>query len=180
MKEVFKGWQIFDYYQWLLEKVDGHLEPYYDYSLLLSKLHSMKFTWSIERDSNRANDGILLRKVYMDENNIPDVFYQDLPCSVLEMMVGLALRCEIEIMGIAGEDNTAKWFWIMVENLDLMRCDDEHFNGDYVEQQVKIFLNRGYGRNGIGGMFPLKHAKVDQRKLEIWYQMCGFLSENYE
>ena len=179
MKESFKGWQIFDYYQWLLEKVDGHLEPYYNYSLLLNKLHSIEYTWSIEHDSNRATDGMILRRIYMDENNIPDIFYSEAPCSVLEMMIGLAVRCEIEIMGVSGEDNTAKWFWIMVENLDLMRCTDENFNGEYVEQQVRIFLDRSYKRNGIGGIFPLKHTKLDQRKLEIWRQMNGYLCENF-
>lgn len=179
MKESFKGWQIFDYYQWLLEKVDGHLEPYYNYSLLLNKLHSIEYTWSIEHDSNRATDGMILRRIYMDENNIPDIFYSETPCSVLEMMIGLAVRCEIEIMGVSGEDNTAKWFWIMVENLDLLRCTDENFNGEYVEQQVRIFLERSYKRNGIGGIFPLKHTKLDQRKLEIWRQMNGYLCENF-
>ena len=119
----------------------------------------------------------------MDENNISkfkgDASIDETPCSVLEMMIGLALRCEIEIMGEPGKDTTYKWFWLMVENLDLMRCSDDNFSGDYVKQQVKIMLDRGYRRNGFGGLFPVRMTRTDQRNLEIWAQMCGYLSENF-
>ena len=36
-----KGWQIYDYYQWILDKIHGYAEPYYNYSLLLCELHSI-------------------------------------------------------------------------------------------------------------------------------------------
>ena len=87
------GWRKFDYYQWLLEQIHGHVEPYYDYSLLLSELHYIPFTWQMERDKNRASDGERLRWIYMDENNIPDIFYDlGIQVSVLEVLVGLAIR----------------------------------------------------------------------------------------
>ena len=35
-------------------------------------------------------------------------------------------------------------------------------------------------QDGFGGLFPLKHAKKDQRKVEIWYQLQNWLMENYE
>lgn len=176
----YAGWNIFDYYQWLLEKVDGYKEPYYNYSLLLHKLHSLPFVWSIERDSNRATDGKRLRWEYMDENSIPEGAYRDgVPCSVLEMLISLCIRCDLEIIGEAGVDQVAKWFWIMIDNLDLSRCTDDNFNGEYVEQQIGIWLDRVFSRNGKGSPFPLKKAHHDQRKVEIWLQMCGYLSENY-
>ena len=174
------GWQIYDYYQWLLEKIDGFKEPFYNYSLLLKELHSIPFEWSIDRDGNRAIDGEQLRWEFMDEHNIPDIFYKDgIGCSVLEMLVSLSVRCDLEIMGVSGENLIARWFWIMIDNLDLMRCSDDHFSGEYVRQQVKIWLNRVFDRNGNGSPFPLKRAKYDQRKVEIWAQMCGYLSENF-
>ena len=73
----FKGWCIYDYYQWLLEKVNGYAEPYYNYSLLLHTLHSIEFKWIIKMDENRASDGERLRWIYMDEHNIPDIFYKE-------------------------------------------------------------------------------------------------------
>lgn len=178
--ERYVGWNIFEYYQWLLEKVDGYMDPYYNYSLLLHKLHSIPFVYSIERDKNRAIDAERLRHEYMDEVGINDIYYEDnVPCSVLEMLIALSIRCDQEIMGEAGIDQVAKWFWIMIENLDLMHCSDENFSGEYVSQQVHIWLDRMFDRRGKGSPFPLKRAIHDQRKVEIWLQMCGYLSENF-
>lgn len=176
-----QGWHLYDYYQWLLEKIRGYAEPYYNYSLLLSELHSIEFTWGIMNDENRAIDGVNLRHEYMDEENVPDIFYHDgVPCSVLEMMIGLAVRCDREIMRIPGADSTYKWFWLMIENLDLKRCSDEYFNADYIHQQVGKWLDRDFKKNGIGSPFPLNISHCqDQRKQTIWAQMCGYLSENY-
>lgn len=174
------GWHIYDYYQWLLEKIDGYKYPYYDYSLLLNELHSIEFTYGMSMDQNRADDGVKLRWEFIDEKLIPDLFYKEnIPCSVLEMMIGLASRCDKEIMNNGVEHNVAKWFWLMIENLDLMRCNDENFNTGYVHQQIGIWLNRTFKMNGKGSPFPLRGRGRDQRKVDIWLQMCGYLSENY-
>ena len=174
------GWHLFDYYQWLLDKIHGNLEPYYNYSLLLSELHSIPFDYILPMDKNRETDGEKLRWEYMDEQNIPDLFYKDgYKCSVLEMLIGLSQRCDISIAGDERGQNTYQWFWIMIENLDLSRCTDDNFNADYVHQQVDIWLSRQFRRDGKGSPFPLRRAKTDQRKVEIWFQMNGYLNENF-
>ena len=182
-KERWHGWNMFNYYQWLLDKVEGHREPYYDYSLLLHELHSIPFKWTIDRDGNRASDGERLRIIFMDEENIPEYYYEDargVGCSVLEMLVGLSIRCDMEIMGEAGQNQVARWFWIMIDNLDLMKCRDECFSGEYVRQQIDIWLDRMFDRRGKGSPFPLKNKHCqDQRNVEIWFQMCGYLCENF-
>lgn len=180
MGKKYVGWHIFDYYQWLLSKVKGHMEPYYNYSLLLSELHSMPFTWSVYMDKNRAADGERLRWDFMDEHNIPDLFYKDgIECSVLEMLIALSLRCDVDIMGDQSGASAYKWFWIMIDNLELNHCTDDNFNAEYVHQQIEVWLDRVYKRNGQGSPFPRKHSRTDQRKVEIWFQMCGYLNENY-
>ena len=178
---AYKGWQIYDYYQWLLEHVDAYKEPYYNYSLLLHELHSIEYKWGLENDENRATDGVDLRKLYMDENNIPDLFYKEgINCSVLEMLVGLAIRCDNEIMYDGGPSRAGKLFWIMIENLDLDRCSDDQFNSKYVHQQIDRWLSRDFKRNGRGSPFPLNVRNCrDQRKVTIWKQMCGYLSEHF-
>ena len=176
----YKGWQLYDYFQWLVDKVDGHMPPWYDYSLLLKELHDIPFIWGIDMDKNRASDGERLRWEYMDENNIADIFYKDgIPCSVLEMMIGLSERCDTDIMGEAGEKHVSEWFWIMIENLDLLKCKDECFSSEYVLQQIGRWLDRDFRKNGFGSPFPRHKTRTDQRKVEIWQQMCGYLSENY-
>ena len=48
---------------------------------------------------------------------------------------------------------------------------------------LKLFpsppVERRYKRSGEGGLFPLKNAAKDQRKVEIWYQLSSYLLENY-
>ena len=177
----WKGWNMFVYYQWLLEKIDGYKEPWYNYSLLLHELHSIKFEWNdrVPTDENRASDGVKLRWIFMDEMNIADIFYKDKECSVLEMLVGLSVRCECEIMGNGSASNAAQWFWIMIDNLDLLHCKDDNFSREYVHQQVKIWMNREFHRNGKGSPFPLKRCRRDQRNVEIWFQFMQYLNENY-
>lgn len=174
------GWQLFDYYEWLLEKIDGHMEPFIHYGSLLSELHSIPFSWSLDRDMNLAVNGEQLRWEFMDERNVADIFYKDgIKCSVLEMLIALSVRCDNDIMGVGDRSQAGKWFWIMIENLDLMHCTDDNFDPGFVERQIDIWLSRSFDRKGNGSPFPLKKAIHDQRKVEIWRQMCGYLSENY-
>lgn len=180
MKQKYFGWHMFDYYQWLLEKIRGNMPPYYDYSLLLSELHSIPFEWSIDMDRNRAINGENLRWEYMDEENIADIYYRDgIRASVLEVLVALSLDCDISIMGNPDGDTAYRWFWTMIDNLDLSRCTDDNFNHEYVWQQIGIWLKRQFQRDGTGSPFPLKHSRTDQRKIEMWFQMTGYLNENY-
>lgn len=178
-KDVFRGWKEYEYWQWLIEKIDGYMGPYYNYSKLLHELHDIEFTWSLKRDENRAFDGISLRRDYAFEHNLSNVDFNITSCSVLEMLIALSMRCEYEIMWDGSAPRFGRWFWIMIENLDLLQCNDDHFDGDFVRNQIKIWLDRVYNFNGTGSIFPLKNTHRDQRKVEIWFQMCGYLNENY-
>jgi hypothetical protein len=70
----------------------------------------------------------------------------------------------------------------MVENLDLMRfADDVYLQSDgkhIITMVLDVLLQRTYTNKGVGGLFPLKRSKNDQRKVEIWYQLQEYLAEN--
>ena len=75
-------------------------------------------------------------------------------------------------------DRTGQWFWSMIENLGLSDMDDAEYDELYVHRIVKRFLDRGYKKNGEGGLFTIHHsAGRDLRNVEIWYQMCWYLDE---
>lgn len=170
-------WQKYDYFQWLLEKIE--CPTAYNHSLLLKDLHHFRFESVIERDENRALDGVDLRYQYIDEENLPDDNgVSDMPCSVLEMMIGMAERFTYDVIGrsFAG---TEFWFWKMIDNLGLTCATDDNYSYAYVEQKVETMLKRSYKRNGLGGLFPLKRDKKDQRNIELWYQLCAWFEENY-
>jgi hypothetical protein len=73
-------------------------------------------------------------------------------------------------------DRTGQWFWGMIMNLGLAAMHDKDFDADYANKAVSRFLSRKYGRDGEGGLFTIQHCPHDLRKIEIWYQMCWYLT----
>ncbi|MCM1578736.1 MAG: hypothetical protein NC078_08075 [Ruminococcus sp.] len=154
------------------------------YSSLLKELHSTAFYYSVELDGNRYEDGIDLRYRFGREYNIPEaVIASSLdthPCSVLEMMTALALRCENEIMFDPDKGSRVSvWFWGMIKNLGLENMTDGNYSESFVKKRVHIFLERKHGRCGEGGLFTVKNCPCDMRQTEIWYQAMWYLN-NYK
>lgn len=160
------------------------LDDYVDrYEMLLDYLLGRRFTWFVDHDDNRAEDGYLLRQEFMVEFGLTDDdWYDELPdrCSVLEMMIALASRCEDVLYEPDAGDRTAIWFWNMVWNLGLEHMDDERFDELQCDICVNQLLDRVYKRDGEGGLFPCRDKKIDMRKAEIWYQMNVWIEENFE
>ena len=168
------------YFEWLCLEV-GVGE---DYWTMMGFLFNREFTWSVANDDNRAADGIGLRDRFLAESGLGEEAYIYGPCSVLEMMVALAERMETDIMYDPElGDRTAEWFWIMVTNLHLDRFDDgsiDQESGDKIRHILDVLVERSYFMNGTGGLFPLKKPTVNQRRVEIWYQMNSYLIENFD
>ena len=173
-----------EYFEWLLNLV-GYYHRYNketSHRKVLVYLHNTEFTYvsSIPRDENRAEDGVRLRYRFGDEAGYSDPIICDcldyLPCSVLEMMVALALRCEETIMDDPHiGDRTGQWFWTMMGNLGLGMMSDSRYDQEYVTDTVERFLNREYEPDGRGGLFRIRDCDRDLRNVEIWYQLCWYL-----
>lgn len=171
------------YFKWMCDLVEDENHPGTQYyQKLLYRLHEIEFTYIIEMDGNRAADGIELRYRFGFENGYSRELIEEYldykPCSVLEMMVALAFRCEEQIMDDPEMGNrTGQWFWTMIVNLGLSSMDDSEFDDHYVEEVISRFLNRRYRMNGKGGLFILNHCQRDLRRIEIWYQLMWYLDE---
>lgn len=174
---------INEYFEWMYRLVCN--DEYYkrlSYRKLLYFLHDTDFTYTIPMDSNRESDGINLRYRFGEacryEPSIIAAYLDDRPCSVLEMMIALSVRCENQIMDDPIEGNrTGEWFWNMIVSLGLGSMSDDRFEPWTVAHIVDRFLNRNYKRNGKGGLFTVEHCNQDMRTAEIWYQMCWYLDE---
>ena len=183
-----------DYYDWLLDIIKPSEQKPLVYDDVLYALFSTEFYSVVKNDSNRAGDGLRLRDEYVYENHLPNSYLDDLdrnlgPCSVLEMMIALAKRVEDEFMYDPKKGNrTKKWFWIMVNNLNLAHLAHpwptlgpllEGKSGPKKEflDIVENFLERRYEKNGEGSIFRINKGNFDMRKAEIWYQMCWY--QNY-
>jgi len=173
------------YLSWLYDLVTfTNRHRRYNYYLLIKDLHIKKFRWFIPNDDNRAFEGKNLRELFCKESGV-EYNYDDFeePVSMLEVILALAFRCE-SIM-IDGPDNASVggWFWKLLTNIDLDNfTDDEYYSlggSNEVFRILDIVVERKYNKDGLGGLFPLKKPKKNQRKVELWYQMCHFLTENF-
>lgn len=190
--EENKAWE--EYGAWLLQYIGFKKRGY---SSLMGELHNIDFHYSIERDGNRASDGVDLRYIYlrnfknMDEkgfNFIRDcLFYrsdtvESRACSVLEMLVALADRCEKEYIGDPKSPHPDVIFWEMCCNLGLDEFVNRGFSNrkrEKLDEICEIWMDRRHEKNGKGGLFPVKRPSKDHRIVEIWSQMMDYLSENY-
>lgn len=167
------------YFDWIYQLVVNRYSK--SYRKLFARLHDTEFTYTIPMDGNRAEDGIDLRYRFGRENSFEDAmiasYLDDRPCTVLEMMAALAIRCEEHIMDNpdAG-DRTGQWFWTMLVSLGLGSMYDAKFDKYYVDTVLERFLNRKYEYDGKGGLFTVNNGR-DMRRTEIWYQMNYFLRE---
>lgn len=168
-----------EYFNWLYNLVcEDRFASNISYRKLLGRLHEIEFIYSIRKDRSRASDGIDLRYRFADERlngNLPDGC-MDQPCSVLEMMVALALRCEETIMDDPQVGNrTGQWFWSMINNLRLGTMIDSRYNEETVDDVIHTLLYREYEPNGYGGLFTIKDCEYDLRRVEIWTIMLWYL-----
>ena len=167
-----------EYFEWLYYLVcDKRFSEQNSYRKLFEHLHNTEFVYFISMDDNRAKGGIDLRYRFGCSIGYKDISdYLSGPCSVLEMMIALAIRCEETIMDDENfGDRTDQWFWDMMKNLGLGHMDDDEFDEEYVSDVITRFLNRDYEPDGRGGLFFVRNCDIDLRDVEIWIQMLWYL-----
>lgn len=164
-----------EYLKWIFDVVDG-----WDYSAMLKQLHLVEFYSDVWLDEN------IVDKVYIFRDKMgADYDGPEGKPSVLEIFVTLAVECEDKLMHDDARGNrTAKWFWMILENLGIDRYDDIHYTANASEKIsdiIDIFLERDYdycGKSG-GCAFPCEKPFYDIREAALWEQMNWYLSENY-
>jgi hypothetical protein len=168
------------YFDWMLAQVKqdySERDKPNSFHRLLVHLHQTIFRWSIPKDKNRAEDGLSLRRRFALDQGL-DGQERDIvgPCSVLEMMISLAFKCEEEFMDDPLYGNrTSQWFWNMIVSLGLGSMTDRNFEYQYVVNAIQRFLDRDYEPNGKGGLFTIRHCDRDLRDVEIWHQLCWYV-----
>lgn len=173
---------INEYFDWMYQLVCSNRNKRLSYRKLFCQLFDTEFIYILGMDSNRADDGINLRYRFGYECHHPDPMIATLldnrPCSVLEMMIALSMRCEENIMVDPDVgDRIGQWFWNMIVSLGLGSMSDGRYDKNYVADVLERFINREYERNGHGGLFTVEYTNTDMRTAEIWTQMHLYLGE---
>lgn len=166
------------YFEWMYELMcDGRFADTISYRQLFTFLHNTEFVYFVPHDENRADDGISLRYHFCVMRGCEKLErYLDGPCSVLEMMVALAIREEHIMSDPDRGDRTAQWFWSMIASLGLSGMTDYNFDEEFVSESIARFLNREYSPDGKGGLFTVKRWNRDARTAEIWHQLLAYLN----
>jgi len=169
------------YFEWMSELAFPSIYDRRRYSRLLEILNSSIFHFSIPMDENRMTDGIDLRYRFGYEkgysNQQMDIALRhNRSCSMLEMMVALALRGDEHIAyDYETGGKTDYIFNTMLESLRLKSETNERIDIRYVESRIDALLNHDYDYDGNGGLFTVENPRQDMRHVDIWYQMNWFL-----
>lgn len=169
------------YFKFLIRKVKVHTKPLI---AVCRQLYNTEFIYDddIWSDKNRIGDGEELRYEFavFAGDGINNVASDDamgeileMPCTVLEVLVALAVRIDSDITGEPGEDRAEEWFNQMIANLglDVPRTESE------VSYILNRWLTRRYDENGSGGLFPLITPYRDQRTIGLWEQASDYISD---
>ena len=168
-----------DYRDWLVGYVNNGRE---DYGPMLRELSRKEFYSLVKYDEDRAADGVALRETWAETVGYRgDTAWG--PCTVLEVLIGIALRIEFQLFGSRWMDEwqAPEIFWEMARNLGL-----EKYAGDLSEQkydEISLicdkFVERLYKRHGEGNIFGPQNTEKDVRKMNIWAQMGLFMREKW-
>ena len=165
------------YRNWLMTEMGGD-----SHRILFDILYDTRFYWTVPMDVNRADRGRYMRVIFSQESGLERPGNaMDWPCSFLEMLVGLAYSIESIMYDPEEGDRTRKWFWMMLGNLGLDIFDDGMVMEEgsialsYIDDVLRTVMDRSYGFDGTGGLFPIQGTDVDQRGVELWYQANAYL-----
>lgn len=152
---------------------------------LIEHLHHTLFIVANPNDQPRENDGIDLRWRFawecghMGDDLIYIPWFNEEHCTILEMMVALALRADENFTRKSNYETTVSWiFWSMVQNMGLLGETDNMYDYENVDFCLDRFNNRMYEPNGHGGLFMFPNTTEDIRNVEIWYQLCRWINEH--
>lgn len=171
---------IDEYNDWLLEIIGFNLPEHRKYELLIKELNKVPFRWVIPMDENRDIDAFCMRKEFLFDNgyDVSSVWHESR--TVLEVLIAFSRRIETDITGEPGKDDFGRWFWVMLDNLELLDFENVWFDKKAVDRILNIWLDRKFKKNGIGSIFPTTKVTSDQRDVEMWYQMQGYIDEHWE
>ena len=171
------------YFLWLCSLVNADLSCY---SELLYALHEMDFVWVIELDSDRADDGLELRRKYYEQDHNEDwIMFWERPCTVFEALIGIARRMNYILEDEDSGDMTFMYFWEFIRNLDLKKYSNKRLDGrpkELVENDLydiqaicNNWMTRNFEPDGRGSIFPLPYASEDQAHISLTYQMNNYV-----
>lgn len=156
-----------EYLRWIfMEKLRFSRRKTEPFLELGEDLMKIDYFWINEFDKNRAEDGIYLRREFLDENWSDTIFGDP---KVLEVLVEFAIRIDSEYVGDPSEPNPGDIFLMFLENLGLTRMLN-------VKKYSKTFLKSIIGHwmyDDPGVIFGFKNSP---KTAQLWSFMLKWVS----
>ena len=169
------------YFSWLTQIVnDNYYLKGRDPSKLLRYLYDTEYFYTNSVDSSREEDGLGLRHTFALERGIPaltcDEMMKGKNCSVLEMLVALAIRAAGRVFNDPKDPEplTGKFFWNMVNTIGLDSMIN-NFDAKETDEKLLRMMQHNYEPNGKGGLFYIPNCSFDMREESIWFQLSWYL-----
>lgn len=180
-----------EYYNWLIDgklhvstivfKKDEDKEKFMD---ILHLLFVRDFEVILDMDTSRAKDGCHLRDIFMTEYLKNDMItphsnpWDEVKCSVLELMVALCIKMEEDFYSEYSEthDVCQTLFIKMLQSLGIMTRGGFQ-SKTVINTIISTFIYRQFQDNGNGSLFNLKDKAEDEdwTHVPIWYQMMAYI-----
>lgn len=175
-----------NYVEWLVTDSGLYLDRSInigEITCLLAVLQATDFKFdSIDRP--RVEDAFDLRKVYIEllkGSRLKDNDDRVYECvSVLELLVSLAIRVDMEIVGEPGNPRPDILFADWIKNLGILIKNDKWTieKSNQVIKKLSKWMLREYGDDGKGSIFALKSVSFNFSKSDIWRQIYQYYYEN--
>lgn len=138
-----------------------------NHSCLIAYLSKVGFFYTYDLDENRLIDGTSLRNRICAQYNFSFNYTGAPLITWLEVLVALAERCEAELAEY-GQNNTDRWFWLMIDNMFGFNVSNANFNFT----EVSVALN-----NIETHRKSLIFDRDDLASKEIWTQAMTILND---
>lgn len=192
-----------NYFFFLLSLLNDSKHKSNDYTKLCSLLHRTPFVVLNPMDDNRVSDAKQLRSkwlstIYVRDERLKEEYAKDInsiPISMFEILVALAIHINDYVLADPDKPELpANLFWNFIDNIvaygqfgsKYTKASQVLINDkwcDFTEKTMSASLdriiNRTYHPDGVGGLFPLKDPKINQRKEELWTCCMAYINENY-
>ena len=192
------------YFNYLLSTISDHdHDAEKEYTKLCTLLFNTPYVVLNPMDANRVSDVTVLRDSWLNSIRIKDEqlrleYAKDIEAtgtSILEVLIALVLKINNQVLADPDRPELpANLFWNLIDNIvaygsfgskytkasevltDDIWCD---FASDTMIACLNRINTRTYHPDGVGGLFPLRNPKINQRKEELWTCCMACINENY-
>ena len=188
-----------EYLKWLMDIAQVEPDGYDGYSRLCEAMQEQQFIAQLDMDENRCSECCALRRRFaesetglrLNSNTEDTVDMLDILLpptgTFMELLIVMAEKMNYETADSIHEADVGKWFAEMLHNCGLSEATNgrwEAHGGDsfdsYVFDIFGTIIDRAYGWDGLGGLFPIQWPRQDQRYTELIIQMNDYIEENYD